>query len=165
MFVEILEYFLKHSQQDINDDYYEYTLSHILFFWCNSGAEKAQQRAESVLEKLNASGDFSALASQYSEDPNFTQGGKLGTFKANEMNKELLASVAKLSIGGHTKVLNVGRGNFQIIRLEKKHVIPNPLLDAQKPRISGILFEAAFKKQLKNWLEKKRHESFVKINI
>ncbi len=162
---EISEYYLKHSKRKDDNQYFEYELSHILFLKKNGGSDAAETKAIETYKKLAAGNSFSDLASKHSEDPNFSQGGLLGTFKASEMNKSLSRNVTNLAVGKFSKVLLAPGGNYQIIKINKKKLIPNPHLNAQKPRIQSLLFEKAFKIQLSNWLERKRQEAFIKINI
>jgi peptidyl-prolyl cis-trans isomerase SurA len=163
---EISEYFLKHSDKKINhQQFFEYELSHMLFLKKNGGGSAAESRAIEVFKQLEAGKDFSELASKFSEDPNFTQGGFLGVFKVHEMNSSLAKNVLNLEPGQYSKVLLAPGDNYQIVKVQKKKVIPNPLLDAQKPKIQSILFENAFKQQMSAWLERKRQEAFIKINI
>ncbi|MCB0356189.1 MAG: peptidylprolyl isomerase, partial [Bdellovibrionales bacterium] len=162
---EINEYYLKHSNNKSDSQFFEYELSHILFLKKNGGSDAAEARAVEVYNKLSQGQEFSDLASKYSEDPNFSQGGLLGSFKQSDMNTSLAKEIRRLKVGGYSKVLLASGGNYQIVKLNKKKLIPNPHLNAQKPKIQAILFEQAFKLQLKNWLERKRQEAFIKINI
>ncbi len=163
---EISEYYLKNSNKKVdNRQYFEYEIAHILFLSKNGGEAAAETRAIEVYQQLQAGKEFSELASKYSEDPNFTQGGWLGVFKINEMNSSLAKSVIPLDVGQYSKVLLAPGNNYQIVKVNKKRMIPNPHLDAERPTIHAILFEKAFKLQLSTWLERKRQEAFIKINI
>ena len=162
---EITEFYLKNTDNKGNDQYFEYELAHLLFLKKNGGSDAAESRAIEVYKKLSEGNSFNDIASKYSEDPNFSQGGLLGSFKLSEMNKSLAKEVNKLKAGEFSKVLLAPGGNYQIVKLNKKKLIPNPHLNAQKPRIQAVLFEKAFKIQLTNWLERKRQEAFIKINI
>ncbi|MEK6555413.1 MAG: peptidylprolyl isomerase, partial [Bdellovibrionota bacterium] len=51
---------------------FEFTLSHIVLLNSNGGEEKARARAQTVKDRLNNGSNFEALASQYSEDPEFS---------------------------------------------------------------------------------------------
>ena len=99
---------LKISDDDLMAAYYtkynknpsasfEVELSHIFFNPKKGGVIEARSRAELVLSKLNAGQDFKALASQYSEDSNFQEGGFLGEFKKNELEAPLANAIEKHS--------------------------------------------------------------------
>ncbi len=142
---------------------YEYSLAHILFLPKGGDKEGAKRRAESVLAKLNAGESFDNLASQFSEDPNFTSGGFLGNFKSGEFLKELETAVANLSAGSHTGVVPTRLG-YHIVKLVSKKIIKDPAFEAKKNEIQNILYEKAFAQQFKFWIEERKLSSFIKIN-
>lgn len=142
---------------------YEYTVAHILFNPRKGGAQAADERARVVLGKLKSGEVFEALAEQNSEDPSFANGGLLGTFKAGEFAKEMEQAVAKLSPGQTTDLVK-SRAGFHILKLISKRVITDPRFEKEKEKIRNQLFEKSFQKQLRNWIEQKRDDSFIRIN-
>jgi peptidyl-prolyl cis-trans isomerase SurA len=159
---EIQNYYLSHySGSSIRG--YEYSVAHILFLPKGGDKEAAKKRAEAVLEKLNKGESFETLASQYSEDPNFTSGGYLGTFKSGEFQKELEAAVKNLAPGDHSNIVS-SRLGYHIVKLLGKKITNDPEYEAKRKDIQNILYEKAFAQQFKFWIAQKRAESFVKIN-
>lgn len=146
-----------------NTGIYEYTLAQILFNPRKGGADAARERAEKVSAKLKSGESFDTLAEQNSEDPNFSSGGLLGTFKAGEFSKEMEAAVQGLDVGSTTGVVQSKVG-FHILKLLNKKIITDPRFEKEKEKIKAELFEKSFQKHFKNWLELKREESFVRIN-
>lgn len=142
----------------------EYTLAHILFLPKKGGPEAAKARALAVLGKLKSGESFEVLAEQNSEDPNFTAGGLLGTFKAGEFSKDLEGAVASLDIGEYTDVV-ASRMGLHIIKVLSKKMISDPRFDKEKEKIRNELFEKAFQKHFKTWLDQKKEEAFIRINI
>jgi peptidyl-prolyl cis-trans isomerase SurA len=142
---------------------FEYTLSHILFSPKKGGDEAALKRAQAVAEKLHAGQSFDKLAEQYSEDPNFTKGGALGTFKAGEMLKEIDEAVRKLSAGETSGIVKTPQG-YHIIKVNKRVLISDPRLDEEREEIRKTLYADAFKRQFKLWLSQLRDDAFIKIN-
>lgn len=142
---------------------YEYSLAHILFLPKGGNKEAAKARADAVLAKLNGGESFDALASQHSEDPNFTSGGFLGNFKSGEFLKELEAAVQNLAPGTHSKVVTTKFG-FHIVKLLSKKIVKDPAFEAKKKEIQNILYEKAFAQQFKFWIEERKMGSFIKIN-
>ena len=106
---------------------------------------------------------FSDLASQLSEDPNFSQGGLLGSFKAGEMLPSLEAGVKNLQVGQVSEPVTTPAG-MHIIKLLKKTLVEDPNLISQKAQIQNILYAKAFKDQFRKWLDQKREGSFIRIN-
>jgi len=141
----------------------EFTIAHIYFNPKKGGAEAALSRAQAVLTKLRSGENFETLAEQNSEDPNFTSGGLLGTFKSGEFLKELEDSIQNLSAGQTSPVVK-SRMGFHIVKLLNKKLTTDPKFEKEKEKIKSTLFEQNFKRQMKNWLVSKREESFVRIN-
>lgn len=142
---------------------FEYQLSHILFTPKNGGDTAALARARAVEEKLKNGQGFDKLAEQSSEDPNFTKGGALGTFRAGEMSKEIEAAVRGLGPGEISGVVKSPFG-YQILKVNKRTLISDPLMDEEREEIKKTLYADAFKRQFRLWLNQRRDESFIKIN-
>ncbi len=142
---------------------YEYSLAHILFNPRKGGPQAAKERADAVLRKLREGGSFDALAEGNSEDSNFTAGGVLGVFKAGEFNPEMEKAVQGLNAGDVSDVVQT-RAGFHIIKVLSKKIIADPKYEKEKEKIRAGLFQKAFEKHFKNWIEGKREESFIRIN-
>lgn len=141
----------------------EFTIAHIFFNPKKGGADEAYKRAQAVLEKLRQGESFETLAEQNSEDPNFTSGGLLGTFKSGEFLKEVEDSIQNLNPGQTTGIVK-SRMGYHIVKLLGKKLTTDPKFEREKERIKSALFEQNFKRQMKNWLQSKREESFIRIN-
>lgn len=141
----------------------EFTLAHIVFNSKKGGLEAAQKRAEAALTRLRGGESFETVAEQTSEDSNFANGGLLGTFKAGEFNREMELAIQGLQAGEISKVLPT-RGGVHIVKVLSRRMISDPRFDAEKEKIRSQLFEVAFQKHFKSWLDAKREESFVRIN-
>lgn len=143
---------------------FEYTLAYMYFASAKGGAAAAKQRAQDALGKLKDGAVFEKLAAEVSEDPNFEQGALLGVFKTGELQKDLETSVQKLAPGEWTGVIPTN-GGFQIVKVSKKKLIPDPRTEKDREHIRSVLYEKAFKKQLANWLEQLRQDAFIRINV
>ena len=148
---------------DSADQNFEYTVAHILFLIEKGGIQKAQERANLVLAKLKAGEDFDRMASEYSEDPNFSSGGLLGSFKTGEFSKELEVAVQKMNVGDTSRIIQTKAG-LHILKLLKKKLIPDPKIEKAKDEIRGQLYDKAYKKQFQAWLEQVRNEAFIRVN-
>lgn len=142
---------------------YEYTLAHILFNPRKGGSDAAKTRAENVLRKIKSGESFDILAEQNSEDSNFSNGGLLGTFKTGEFNSQMEAAVHSLDPNEVSDIVQTKSG-FHIIKVISKKIGTDSGYEKQKERIRSQLFEKAFQKHFKNWLDTKKEESFVRIN-
>lgn len=141
----------------------EFSVSHIFFSPKKGGGEAALKRADVVLQKLRGGESFESLAQQFSEDPNFSSGGNLGTFKSGEFLPEIEGAIAGLKVGETTPVVK-SRMGFHVVKLNGKKLTTDPKFERAKERIKAQLLEASFKRQLKSWLQSKRDESFVRVN-
>ncbi len=142
---------------------YEYTLAHILFNPRKGGPQAAKERAEKVLTRLRSGEAFETLAEQNSEDTDFVAGGLLGTFKTGEFNPQIESAVQKLDPSQVSEVVQTKSG-VHIFKVLSKKIGMDAGFDKQKERIRSYLFEKAFQKHFKTWLDTKKEESFVRIN-
>lgn len=142
---------------------FQYQLAHIVMLPRNGGDEAAKERAEDVVRRLARGESFETLAKQRSEDPNFQEGGALGTFKSGEMAKEMEDAIKNLPVGEISGVVKAKMG-YHILKLIKKTLVIDPELERQKDALHDQLFAQAFKSQFRNWLDQKRQEAFIRIN-
>ncbi len=159
------EVYSYYAQQNPNSKsaIYEYQISHILFNPKKGSAVQAKERAEKVLAKLKEGKNFEELAEQNSEDPNFTNGGALGTFKTGELGSEMEAALKNLEVGQFSNVVQT-KNSFHILKIIGKKQISDPKFAAEKEKIRNLLLDKNFQKQFKTWLDNKKSESFIKIN-
>ncbi|MCB0351066.1 MAG: peptidylprolyl isomerase [Bdellovibrionales bacterium] len=142
---------------------FEYTLAHILFLNSNGGASEAYNRAKLVSDKLAQGIPFETLAAQYSEDPQFTQGGLFGTFRVSDFNKDVESVISKLNVAEISPVVKMPDGSH-IFKVLKKTLVPSPDLEAKREDIRRKLLSENFKRQFRNWLTQKRRDSYIRIN-
>lgn len=157
----LTEYLKSHPESRVSVD--EFTVSHIFFSPKKGGAEAAAQRAEDVMKRLAAGQNFESLAEQFSEDPNFSAGGMLGTFKSGEFLKEIEAAIASLSPGQTTRIVK-SRIGFHIVKLIDKKITADPRFEREKNAIKARLMDAAVNRQFRIWLQTKKEDAFIRIN-
>ncbi len=141
----------------------EFSVAHIFFNPKKGSPEEALSRAKKTLQLLQSGGKFDELAEKYSEDPNFTAGGFLGTFKSGEFMKEIENSIQNLNPGDTTPIIKSKMG-FHIVKLISKKVTTDAHFEKVKAKIVAELMESSFRRQLKIWLQSKRDEAFIRIN-
>lgn len=166
---------IKISDEDVSDYYFrkvgrenaqvfEYTIAHIYFSKTNGGSTAAFERAKKVINRLeDGSATFENLASQYSEDPNFSQGGLWGVFKASELRKNFEQELRRLKVGDTSTVLE-SPGGFHIVKILRRNLVNNPQLEEEKNKIRNILLSQAFQTQFKNWIAGLKQDAFIRIN-
>jgi len=89
--------------------------------------EAAHEKANDLIKKLAAGGDFAALARAESEHQTASKGGDLGVVPINspqvQIPAEIKAAVAKLQPGQVSEPIHIS-GAFLIIKLESREVTP-----------------------------------------
>lgn len=155
-------YIRKFPKQDTGT--FEYVLAHLQFNSKKGGLQGAKERAQKALDRIKAGESFEALAEQITEDPNFSPGGLLGTFKAGEMIEEFNRAVASLA-PGEISGLVATKSAVHILKVVSRKVISDPIYEKQKETIRNQLFEETFQKHFRLWLEQKREESSIRINL
>lgn len=142
---------------------YQNKISHIVFIPKDGEINAALERANIVFKKLNTGESFETLASKFSEEPNFSDGGLLGSFKTGELNPKMESVISKLQQGEFSKPVNMG-DRIHIFKVISKSLVESPDFIAKKQMITEKLYEIALKKQFRFWLSQKRQQAFIKIN-
>lgn len=141
----------------------EFSLSHIYFNPQKKSSLSATERAENVLKLIRSGGSFEVLAEQYSEDPNFSSGGYLGTFKTGEFLPEVESEIVNLSNNQISNVIKSKLG-FHIVKVMNKKTALDPKFEKEKENLKAKIIEKNFKRQLKLWLENKKDEAYIRYN-
>jgi peptidyl-prolyl cis-trans isomerase SurA len=166
---------LKISEDDLTAAYYnkykknpsasfEVDLSHIFFNPKKGGISEAKSRAELVLSKLNAGEDFKSLAKQYSEDPNFQEGGILGTFKKSDLESQLANAIEKHSGKGLISDIIKTRNGFHIFFINNRKDIPDADFMKKKEVLRTELFEKQIRFAIDRWFESKSSDFSIGIS-
>lgn len=95
--------------------------------------------AEAIIQKLQAKGDFAALAKQYSKDGSASSGGDLGWFSPEAMVKEFSTAVIALQKGQYTTTPVQTQFGWHVIQLEDTRPAQLPPLDQVKDRVKQLV--------------------------
>jgi peptidyl-prolyl cis-trans isomerase C len=98
-----------------------------------------QALAEAIIKKLEAGGDFAALAKQYSKDGSAKNGGDLGWFNPQSMVQPFSEAVAKLEKGKFTLVPVQTQFGWHVILLEDTRAASLPPLEQVKDRVKQLV--------------------------
>lgn len=159
---DVLSYYFAKNKKS-RSTIYEYKLAHIFFKIQQKSDEKtALKKAMEVSKKLKDV-SFEKLAAEHSEDPNFSHGGFWGMFKSEELSKDFEDALNKISSGDISAPIKSLSG-YHILKLLEKKITSTPLSEEESNEIRNILYEQAYKTQLKHWLEQKRKTAFIRIN-
>lgn len=157
----LAEYLRRHPEAKLAIN--EFTVAHIFFDPKKNGAEEALGRAQDALARLKGGENFEKLAEKVSEDPNFSPGGLLGTFKAGEFLPEIEDRVSSLSAGETSSVVR-SRIGFHLVKVISKKLAPDPRFEREKESIRRQLENQAIRRQFRVWLQSKRDDSFIRMN-
>jgi parvulin-like peptidyl-prolyl isomerase len=111
--------FSRVTDQEWMDSYRQVRARHILISNSKLPDEQARRRAEEVLRKLKAGGDFAALAREFSDDPGSKdKGGELGFFSKGQMVPEFDKAAFSLKPGQLSGIVKTQYG-YHIIQVEE----------------------------------------------
>lgn len=138
----------------------EVTLAHIFFNPKKGGPEKAEERAQTALQRLRSGEKFEIVAEQTSEDPNFNNNGLLGTFKSGELVPEFETAIDRMKLGDFSNVISTKRGLHILKILDQKNVKDSEF-EKDKEKLRAMMMERSFERQFGLWLKNKKEESTI----
>lgn len=144
------------SDAEIND-YYQRNIStfqvpekrsarHILIKTDGTNDESQKGKAEEILKKIKAGGNFAKLAKEFSEDPgSANQGGDLGSFNRGQMVPAFDEAVFSLA---KSEVSNLIKTRFGYHIIEVQNIIPATTTSIQEAK--SIIERTLKQEQAKN---------------
>ena len=127
--------------------------------------EDAKTKAEIILKKLQAGGNFEQLANEFSEDEvSKLKGGMLGDLHPRSTIPEIAEAMVKLKEGDSSGIINSSFGHH-ILKLDE--IIPSVLIpfnDAQSD-ILNILMKRGTKKLFKEYIIELEKTAKIEIFI
>jgi peptidyl-prolyl cis-trans isomerase SurA len=112
----------------------------------------AQDRADAVMDELEAGADFAKLALKHSEGPLTSAGGDLGFVQKSKMISEFASALEGLSPGQFSQPFRTAKG-LHIIKFE------------QVRGIREVLSEEHFSEAYVDWLRGLREMAFIEIRL
>ena len=140
----------------------EYTLAQILIPTKKIGEAAAMEKAVIMKKRMSGQESFESIANEYNDGSGAAKDGVLGTFKAGEFNREIEAEIVRLSEGEVSQPIKTKQG-IHIVKVLNKKISQDPQFLKIKDQIKSFLVEKNFKRQLKNWFESKKQDSYIKI--
>lgn len=142
---------------------FEYELAHIFFQPKENKSKSPSERANEVLNKLKSGESFNVLASKYSEDPRFSQGGLFGVVKAGDIVPELEKALKGLKEGDTTGIVKMSNG-FHIFKVLDRKLVASDDFEREKRFIADKLFSEVFFRQYGTWMQEQRKSAFLKVH-
>lgn len=119
--------------------------------------ERLRQKAEEVRGLAVGGRDFAALAKQFSEGPEASRGGLLGTFPRGALEEPLDRAVFVLAPGGVSEVVR-GEHGFHILRVDKYEPAGYRSFDEVREQIRETLYQRAVEGRFQEWISKDLRE-------
>ena len=117
-------------------------------------AEAVRRQAQELSRKAQATpGDFAALATQYSQDPNTAQrGGDSGMQPLQQLVPQVREAVARLKVGGVSDVVQSAAG-FHVLKLTAQQPARTATLEELRERLTEALRSQRQEQIAKAYLE------------
>lgn len=128
----------------------------------SAGDQKARQKLQKIVGKLNKGGDFAELAQTYSQDSIAKRGGDLGFFTKDRMFGPFSKLAFKLDVGKVSEIFRTQHG-YQILKVTGKKAKKKGTLESEKENIRKILIDQKIKSKSHPYLEALRKKANIKI--
>jgi len=113
--------------------------------------DEAREKAAAIRERIVKGEPFEKVAAEVSDSPSKANGGLIGPISRDEMNEELLKTIAKMKVGDITPVMNtaIGAQFFQLQSSIESTTLPFESARAQvADKLSSEKMAAEFKKYM-----------------
>jgi len=124
--------------------------------------KSAQQKIESILEKIKNGSTFNEMATKYSQDSLAPKGGDLGYFTKNQIFGAFSVRAFDMKVNEVSPVFKTGLG-FHILKLTDLKEGKMMPLDRAKTRIEKILRKNKMGNATRNYVEKLKQKSKIKM--
>ena len=124
--------------------------------------KSAQQKIESILEKIKNGSTFNEMATKYSQDSLAPKGGDLGYFTKNQIFGAFSVRAFDMKVNEVSPVFKTGLG-FHILKLTDLREGKMMPLDRAKTRIEKILRKNKVGNATRNYVETLKQKSKIKM--
>jgi peptidyl-prolyl cis-trans isomerase SurA len=122
--------------------------------------EKALLLAREMLYRLEEGGDFTLLATEYSDGPYALSGGDMGWVKKGELMERINNLVFGLKAGEISGILTTKLG-YHIFKVEAKEEATDLEFAQVKDAIEKMLFNKKVKEQIARWIEDLKEDAYI----
>lgn len=122
----------------------------------------AEALINDLYQRVQAGGDFTALAKEFSDDPGSgASGGDLGWVNPGDMVPEFDSTMADTAAGGISAPFRSQFG-WHILQIEERRETDIGA-ENQRNQVRNLLYSRRFEEELPIWLRKVRSEAYVDI--
>jgi parvulin-like peptidyl-prolyl isomerase len=125
--------------------------------------DEAVKLAEKIAGEAAAGADFTALVTQYSEDPTKETGGLIESLPAPDMSAAILEALAKLEPGELSKPIATSLAVL-VLRLESRTEATTDAFWDARPKIDALLQRVKFQGELQSFLKKLWKDNHVVVS-
>lgn len=144
---EVDEYIKSHNEHGPRGASVE--IDQILFSHEKHSKDELKKRIKLVLQKLDDGSDFRALAKQFSDSSDASEGGQLGIISEKDLNPAIFDAILPLRDGETSKLVNTPLG-IHLFRLVKRvgPTTEDKVDDAQREQVRKLLEKQKFEVKL-----------------
>jgi len=124
--------------------------------------QDVSQEMEKISKALNEGQSLNSVAGEYANSPNPLMGGDLGKFKLNELSPRLQEAIGDKQAGEYTSVMENDSG-YQIIYIQAINEIEGKSLEMASADIREKITNEKIDERYREWMEKIRAKSHIKI--
>jgi peptidyl-prolyl cis-trans isomerase SurA len=157
---EIVNYYKLHQDEFIEPE--EFKIRAIYLASGGEGNDDFKAKREEISGKINAGGDFAALAGEYADSPIKENQGDLGYFKKGQLDNVLEEAVVKLKPGETTAWVQAKNG-WYLLKLEEKKESRLKSFEEVKKEIEEKLYQQKRSKKVEQFLKDLKEKSYIKI--
>ena len=157
---EIVNYYKLHQDEFIEPE--EFKIRAIYLASEGEGNDDFKAKREEISGKVNAGGDFAALAGEYADNPIKENQGDLGYFRKGQLDNVLEEAVVKLKPGETTAWVQAKNG-WYLLKLEEKKESRLKSFEEVKKEIEEKLYQQKRSKKVEQFLKDLKEKSYIKI--
>ena len=122
----------------------------------------AKAKADDIESKLQAGGDFTQLAKNFSEGTTAAQGGELGTYHPGELQKTFEEQTFPLKAGQFTAPIRTRQG-YVILKVDQHIQGGVPAFKDVQEQVADAYYMTRMEPAIRAYLTKMREEGYVHI--
>ncbi|MBN2062638.1 MAG: SurA N-terminal domain-containing protein [Deltaproteobacteria bacterium] len=125
-------------------------------------SEQPLKKGNDILSMIKAGEEFGELARKFSNGPGAEEGGDVGWYKMEQLDKKLRDVINGLSEGEVSDLIKRDKG-YQIIKLIKKEETKIKSYDEVKDAIYDIFYKKEIDERYASWIKNLRENTYTKI--
>ncbi len=160
---EVRDYYEKNQSQFMSPP--EYRLRQILFSpKPGEPMTEVHARAQSVFSELKKGGNFSNLATRYSDGPEAVQGGELGFLRKDELLAPLGKELDRMQPGEVSQPLETSLG-IHIIALDDVKPAKATTFQEVEPHVRYLLYQKKTQEAYQAWLSNLEDKAYIEVKF